>query len=145
VGGTYCDAGTCSTPKGLGATCGRSAECGSGHCTEGYCCNAGTCPSCQTCAFPLLQGTCQNVGPGGADPTHTCTNQGPASCGTTGLCNGGGNCARYDISTECMTSCDTSVTPTVTHTFCDAAGQCAGLSVMEPCLSLACTVAGCTP
>ena len=53
--------GHCSSPKGLGATCGRSAECGSGHCTEGFCCSVGTCPSCQTCAFPALEGTCQNV------------------------------------------------------------------------------------
>ena len=72
--------------------------------------------------------------PGGADPTLTCQNQGPASCGTNGLCNGGGNCASYDISTECMTSCDATLIPTATHTFCDGAGQCAGLSVLEPCL-----------
>jgi hypothetical protein len=108
----------------------------------------GTCPSCQTCAFPLLQGSCQNVLAGGADPANACTDQGPASCGTNGLCNGGGNCARYDISTECMTSCDATIlTPTATHTFCDGAGQCAGLSVLEPCLSLMCTAAnaGCAP
>jgi len=146
AGGTYCNAGTCSTPQGLGATCGRNAECGSGNCTEGFCCNVGTCPSCQTCALPLAQGTCQNVLAGGADPTLTCQDQGPASCGTTGLCNGAGNCARYDISTECMTSCDFTTT-TATHTFCDGAGQCAGASLLEPCLSLMCTAAnaGCAP
>ena len=72
--------------------------------------------------------------------------QGFASCGTTGLCNGGGNCARYDISTECMTSCD-ATTLTATHTFCDGAGQCGGLSLLEPCQSLMCTAAnaGCAP
>ena len=78
---------------------------------------------------------------GGADPTNACTDQGPASCGTTGLCNGGGNCARYDISTECMTSCDATTDHDDAHVLRRLPASALALSVLEPCPSLMCTAA----
>ena len=83
--------------------------------------------------------------PGGlGDPRGMCASQSPMTCGTTGVCSGSGTCARYDATTECMTSCDALGT-SIVHTFCDGVGTCGGLAIPEPCLpALMCAAGVCT-
>ncbi|HWO11198.1 MAG TPA: hypothetical protein VNN80_17005, partial [Polyangiaceae bacterium] len=47
-----CDnSGNCALPKrGLGESCGGAAECGSGNCVQGVCCNSACNGVCSTCA-----------------------------------------------------------------------------------------------
>jgi hypothetical protein len=136
IGGYYCSDGGCVPNKGLGEMCGRDGECNSTYCTEGFCCQADVCPMCHSCAIAATRGICTQVAAGQPDPSLTCVDQTPASCGTNGLCNAGGTCDRYDISTECATSCDGT---NVTHTYCDVTGSCSGLSLDELCLSQMCS------
>jgi hypothetical protein len=141
VAGTWCNGTTCVAAQTGVATCTRDRQCGTGHCTEGYCCEATACPFCQSCAVAPAQGTCTALPAHTPDATGTCQNQGAASCGTNGLCNGGGNCEHYDMSTLCGTSC---VSPLFTRLYCDGLGGCNQPQV-EACVSLACDANGCTP
>jgi hypothetical protein len=144
----YCDAGVCKPKKTAGDACGREGECGlylgsMTHCTDGYCCTSGSCPSCQTCAFPGMQGMCHVVGAGQPDPTPYCANLDTSICGTTGLCETNGSCQYRDGSTLCSTSCDTG-TGNFTRTYCNSMGMCAD-NMTETCTSSMCDSNGCTP
>jgi hypothetical protein len=135
--------GNCVTKKVLGASCSGDGECGMGHCTEGVCCDVASCGlSCWSCRVSGLEGTCNLVPAGLPDPTGTCTNEGAQTCRHNGLCNGGGNCQDYSAATECMTSCDGT---NFTHTFCDGAGMCLGMTTVDMCPTMTCTSAGCDP
>jgi hypothetical protein len=48
------------TPPQFGAPCASTAECGSGTCVDGVCCNttAASCGQCQACNVPGSVGTC---------------------------------------------------------------------------------------
>jgi hypothetical protein len=142
AGGTWCNGSTCVAALTGVATCSRDRQCGTGHCTEGYCCEATACPFCQSCAVAPTQGICTALPSGTPDTSGTCPNLGAASCQTNGLCNGAGNCQRYDTSTECSLSCDGT---NVTHTYCDTLGTCGGAAVLETCASAMCTASGCVP
>jgi hypothetical protein len=84
--GTYCAdtttptiAGTCVKPKG--ASCASKADCGSGFCVDGVCCDALCDGQCEACDVAGAEGTCTGVkGPAhGARPkcfdggTDVCT------------------------------------------------------------------------
>src|SRR5262249_53517743 len=89
--------GSCVAKKALGTTCGGNNECGSGFCTDGFCCMTGGCPTCQACNNAA--GTCANVAANTSDPHNRC----PASppCGNTGVCNGGGACQQQPSTAPC--------------------------------------------
>ena len=55
--GRRCAAGKCIPIEGLGNTCTTSAECSSGFCTDGVCCEVATCGAGASCA--LGKGVCK--------------------------------------------------------------------------------------
>ena len=81
--GKPCLNGSCG-PKPLGATCLASAECQSGTCADGVCCNTTCATSCVSCAIPTHVGTCWPTAAGDPDPRGTCAMTNPASCGRNG-------------------------------------------------------------
>ncbi len=91
------------TRKPLAETCQSNGECQSGMCVDGYCCDGFCSGTCQSCALPGLEGTCQHI-PAGADPDEECPGSGP--CGAT--CDGAGACAYPPAGTDCAScaSCD---------------------------------------
>lgn len=110
------DAPECTTPntcsaagsckKKNGQTCTSVADCASGNCADGVCCNtpcSGACDACSTSAGAAQNGTCASV-TGAGNPSCT-----PLVCsGTSPNCPGG-----------CSTDTDCGAT-----TYCAANGQC---------------------
>ena len=98
-----CDGPACKHLT-LGMACTAAADCESGSCSDGVCCNvpcAGACVRCDQAASP---GQCLPVAPGQSDPRGICHDDGVASCGLTGGCNGQGACARYAAGSACRPS-----------------------------------------
>ncbi len=96
AGAQVCDGGnTCV--KSNGDTCAANAECLSGNCIDGVCCNLGCGGVCQACDLAGSVGTCTNVS-SGQDPADECAN---AACNGLGACqkapgdtcNNGSQCA----------------------------------------------------
>ena len=101
--GKPCLNGSCG-PKPLGATCLASAECQSGTCADGVCCNTTCATSCVSCVIPTHMGTCWPTAAGDPDPRGMCAMTNPASCGRNGACDGVGGCANYPVGTPCAAS-----------------------------------------
>ena len=80
----YCNgAGTCAmNKKPNGETCAVAADCGSGYCIDGVCCNTTCTGTCQSCAVPGRLGACGNVLPGAVD----------SSCGSGQFCDASAIC-----------------------------------------------------
>jgi hypothetical protein len=86
VGQTTCDgAGTCTTLSN-GTACTLSAECASGSCVDGVCCNVACGGTCEACNVAGSVGTCSPIAQG-ADPANECV---------SGACNGALACALDD-------------------------------------------------
>ncbi len=70
-----------------GQACQVGAECGSGHCVDGVCCNDSCVGQCVTCALPGAEGNCSLAAPG-TDPHKDCGAGGPCDnvCDSTGQC-----------------------------------------------------------
>jgi hypothetical protein len=65
-----------------GTPCGAAADCKSGFCVDGVCCDVGTCDGCYACSVPGAEGTCcgsLSCAIGGCDGAGACT---PAPAGT---------------------------------------------------------------
>lgn len=90
------------TPREPGQDCSSRADCTTGVCSDGVCCNRacdGTCESCVGMLTGAADGTCLNVLAGtrcGPDP-HTCTAGGEYAVMPT--CNANGHCTTN--SSEC--------------------------------------------
>lgn len=81
-GGGFCDgAGACKLPLALGGECVASAQCDSGHCVEGVCCEFACDAECQQCNLDTFD-QCETHDPDTHDP----------DCGPNTVCNGGGEC-----------------------------------------------------
>lgn len=130
-GDTYCDAVTakCASKKNNGASCQSGAECLTGQCAEGFCCNsacAGGCNSCAKTRNGVADGTCSAI-PNGQDPrtAGTCTANG---CVADAKCDGSGACRKTPKGTSCGGSTCTMSGNTVTYhgpSTCDGSGACA--------------------
>lgn len=95
-----CDgAGTCK--KENGQTCTMAADCLSGNCFDGYCCNTACNGTCKACNVTGSLGTCTNT-PSGQDDVGTCSGS-TQSCDGTGTCKSenGQACA---INSQCLSS-----------------------------------------
>jgi hypothetical protein len=81
--GFYCDtgSGTCKSEGGLGTGCSGNAQCTSGFCVDGVCCNNQCGGACMACNLSGSPGTCSPV-TSGAD------SQCPASCSGSSITNG---------------------------------------------------------
>ena len=88
-GGVVCDGnGTCAL-RPVGQTCGAGAECVTGSCVSGFCCDTGCGGACQACSMALTgqaNGTCGSVADGTqCNDGNACTQ--PESC-QAGACVG---------------------------------------------------------
>lgn len=119
-GANSCVGGSCGQlPNGRGCTTG--AQCTSGDCVDGYCCNSTCTASCQACDVPGSLGTCTTVGAGSPHGARSCTNQGMTPCG--GRCDGTTpGCYYAPATTTCGQTCSSSQ---LVQSFCDGAGACA--------------------
>ncbi len=118
----YCTGtpGSCLPKRATGATCTAANECASGFCTDGICCGAGSCPTCQSCNVAGNLGTCADAPAGSSD--SACTANPP--CGNTGTCNGAGACTQAASSVACgTTTCTGSTLSQVSQ--CNGSGSCA--------------------
>lgn len=132
TGGLACDSVTkqCGPPKKAnGQACdpgGGGADCQSGSCVDGFCCEnscGGTCQGCSAAKTGQSDGACAPIA-GGTDPDNECGAEAPSTCGRDGFCDGGGACRRHPDGTLCWSSCCTTGTnKRPCHATC-AAGTC---------------------
>ena len=115
--------GQCSGKKKNGQSCTAVADCESGFCADGVCCESACTGACRSCGLPTNLGQCINVASGSSDPRKMCSDKGKATCGTNGLCDGAGSCQKYPTGTDCATEICASGAYTPGST-CNAAGQC---------------------
>jgi len=128
-----------------GGSCTTGAECGSGNCVDGVCCQSKTCDVCEACNLAGTEGTCAVV-KGASDDTclapSVCDSVGNKTCGTASgqPCQSGAECVggRCSSSGTCIKQCagasECGTGFCVDGYCCDAActGQC------EDCLSGEC-------
>jgi hypothetical protein len=90
--GQACDAGG-NCAKSNGTTCGSNAECATGNCVDGVCCEStclGLCKACSNSKTGQGDGLCKFV-PDKQDPDNECS--GPCNMGDgDNCCNGDGTC-----------------------------------------------------
>jgi len=110
------------TPNG--GACNIGAECVSGFCADGVCCESDCRMSCRSCALPESKGLCRPVPLNTPDPRGMCMDKGPASCQTNGLCDVAGRCADYAAGTTCAPAACSSKDEVVQARVCDGAGKC---------------------
>lgn len=103
-GGTA-DAGagsTCPAVFDLGHACTRDAQCNSGSCSDGVCCNI-NCDKCGSCNLPATLGTCVPIA-AGTDPEGECQDSASDPTGMCkGFCNGQARCTYVAAGTTCGT------------------------------------------
>jgi MYXO-CTERM domain-containing protein len=105
--GNLCLKGVCRTPLPNGSACTAPAECASGSCPDGFCCDKPCDGACDVCAKSLgatADGTCTNVaGPGSPIcAPYLCKATGPACPTTCALdtdCTSGNYC---DATKKCV-------------------------------------------
>lgn len=99
----FCDSdtGVCTAELDLGDQCSRDAQCRSGFCVDGVCCNSTCKGQCSACNAQNTVGTCAPIvgEPRGSRPA--CPSDGESVCATT-LCDGknGNECAGFVGSSE---------------------------------------------
>ena len=124
------DAGSRRAATGLGAPCFAGADCSTGLCVDGVCCNSACGGLCQACNNPGSEGTCSPVA-ANTDPANECGDSGATSCGNNGFCDGAGACARYPAGTTCSAArCDRPLANSTPASQCDGAGTCVPRSVV---------------
>src|SRR5205085_668427 len=81
--------------KDLGQACACAAECRSGVCADGFCCDRRCEAGCMTCGLRGREGTCTPV-PAGEAPTAAsrCARAAASTCGLDGTCDGAGSCRK---------------------------------------------------
>jgi MYXO-CTERM domain-containing protein len=105
-----CDsAGACKVA--IGQNCVGPANCASGFCVDGVCCDSKCDGTCQACRADLKadgpSGNCGNAKEG-LDPHEDCPTDEPSTCLKDGTCDGAGACRRYLSGTACgETTCKT--------------------------------------
>ncbi|MFH0901237.1 MAG: kelch repeat-containing protein [Pseudomonadota bacterium] len=136
----YCDGveKVCHWKMADGKECTANAQCLSGNCVDGVCCNTICSGLCADCNLPGTAGTCTPV-PAGLDPRGECASAGP--CG--GTCNALGKCVAAGPGDPCGTcrACSPAVecVPVTNGTSCDPVRYCtvgdtcqAGICVAGP-------------
>jgi hypothetical protein len=122
-----------------GGHCATSADCNSGICVAGVCCNATCSGACMTCSAPGAIGTCE-ARPAGTSAGGGCPDQGAVSCGLDGTCDGRGACRSYVAGTVCFKgTCSGDGAAVVGVRTCDGVGAC------QPSATLVCAPYGCDP
>jgi hypothetical protein len=121
-------------PKGNGQPCGAAADCNSGFCVDGVCCESACAGACHACNLPAKMGSCSPLAAGARDTL--CVQQPMASCGLDGTCNASGACQNYAAGTACMAGTCSGNTVVGGRT-CDGRGTCQG-AASQSCGSYTC-------
>ncbi|MGB7810900.1 MAG: hypothetical protein WBP56_07175, partial [Polyangia bacterium] len=138
--GQQCVAASCGT-KATGQPCPTgAAECTSGFCADGVCCNVACSGPCVSCNQTGSVGLCSFIPAGQSDPV--CNASDVTTCGDTGLCDGLGSCTLYPENSPCGSS---SCSGTVENTprTCDGQGACRDAQLVD-CSPFLCTNGACT-
>jgi hypothetical protein len=129
AGTTPIDAATDGAPptvKGSFDRCTKNADCGTGHCVEGVCCDTACNDTCHSCVLTGSVGKC-TVEPTGVDLKHEC---GPGrSC--LGTCSNGA-CVGAVAGSQCEAQHCTGLSTGVGPAVCDKAGGSCGLDKIAP-------------
>src|SRR5204863_18796 len=99
ISGYECASGVCKKSNGQG--CGGDAECATGYCADGVCCEARCNGTCEKCSLSGRVGFCDAIA-AGTDPDEECATEAASTCGRTGLCSGTRSCAKYPAGTVCV-------------------------------------------
>ena len=119
----------------VGATCSAGAQCQSGNCADGYCCDKPCSGTCLMCDVSGAEGLCTPM-PANTDPDKEC--QGERGCGGD-VCDGLGKCTTYKKSTTlCKASCNSSKAAHLNELYCDGAGKCSGAAKTSLCAPFVC-------
>ncbi|MEZ4369393.1 MAG: DNRLRE domain-containing protein [Polyangiaceae bacterium] len=131
----YCAAGVCQPTENLGSPCSRSAQCGSGRCVDGYCCNSACSGQCEACDISGSLGLCSAVTGAPHGARTACTNDG-TGCG--GTCDGTNQaaCAYPGNSTVCRAAACSAGIATV-EARCSGSGNCPALQ-QQTCTPYTC-------
>jgi hypothetical protein len=134
-GGT-CGSGACQP----GQPCVNGAQCATGFCAYGLCCDSVCAGPCVSCNQAGSAGQCRPVAAGGLDPLGLCVTSAPATCGLDGRCDGSGACRSYDYRTSCAAAqCkDGSYSPASN---CNGGGSCVPLAMIS-CAPFKCDATG---
>ncbi|MDI1483685.1 MopE-related protein [Polyangium sp. y55x31] len=144
-----CNPGACD---GLGACqiitgnpCSSNAQCSTGFCVDGVCCNSACTGTCQACSSALKgggnNGECGPIA-AATDPQNECVQEPAATCGNTGFCSGQGTCSLYANGTTCaVASCSGQSTKANPDT-CNGVGQCIDGGT-QSCNAYACNGGNC--
>jgi hypothetical protein len=124
-----------AAPLPRGRRCTSGAQCGSGFCAQGFCCDSPCTGVCQACDVAGQAGTCTPV-PAGQNPANQCPREAPGTCGRDGTCDGKGGCRRYPAGTECVPGSCTGAIEYSART-CDGAGSCQP-GTRRPCMATLC-------
>lgn len=142
---TDCAAGMdpdCGKPTGQ--NCQAPADCATGYCVSGFCCDspcAGTCFACAAAYTGSANGSCAPVR-AGMDPANQCTRASDSSCGNDGDCDGSGNCRKFDSKTVCQAETCAAGTATALRK-CTGSGSCGPPASSTPCGAYACGPSSC--
>jgi len=127
-----------------GAECSTSAQCESGHCAQGVCCETACDAGCESCRATAKasgpSGICGPVGLG-TDPYDAC--EAADICGNTGVCDGTGQCAVTEKGTICEAATCADATRSQDARVCDGAGVCAPAATTDCNLGYTCVDAVC--
>jgi hypothetical protein len=135
-----CQAGSCGK-KALGAACALAADCNSGFCADGVCCQSACTDSCRSCAVAGSLGACIAAPADKSDPKNQCKVDPTAPCGNDATCDGAGRCRVATAGTPCAdATCAGPVA--VAPKFCDGLGSCLAAS-QQSCEPYACSAATC--
>lgn len=136
----YCAAGVCKEKKLKGAVCTQDAQCLSGFCTDGVCCERACDGQCEACAETDHLGTCVAVTGDPRNQRTPCTTD-HSACG--GSCDGNtaSACVYPPATRTCRPqSCQDNVV--TTSSLCDGAGACGPVTTVG-CGKYTCTADHC--
>jgi hypothetical protein len=131
-----CIGSTCQLIQ-LGQTCANNSQCRSGHCTDGVCCESGSCGTCSSCKVSGFLGLCHQLAAGST--SAACMATAATTCGHDGTCDGAGNCRFHPAGTQCAAASCNGKDRMKPRT-CDGNGTCLDTGVTD-CAPFTCNTA----
>jgi MYXO-CTERM domain-containing protein len=121
--GDFCRGGVCKPQSAAGIKCSIDAECASGHCVDGVCCDNDCTGQCEACNQPNAVGKCTPIAANQQPAQGRPSCVGKAPCG--GVCDGTTTraCTYPGPGVSCRDAKCTSGNA-VLAAFCDGAGSC---------------------
>ena len=130
-------AGSCVALGANGVTCAAGAECASGNCVDGVCCNNACDGQCQACNVAGSAGTCSAIKGAPVGGRAACNGAGTPCAGS---CDGvGAACTYPSFGTDCGTNC---ADGKFVEAKCDNKGACVTKDPLS-CNNYACKETGC--